>query len=227
MLFSFFIMDNKKKSGYFSIYRHRVYHPLVEVTLHGRCTNGRIVIIAVNLGKKGLRKEKKRFISAHPDLVKYGRMIRNFLDGSVKDLSPVPVDMSQCSAFSKKVLEGARSIPWGKPVSYARLALMVGQPNAVRAVGTVLRNNPLPLIVPCHRVIKSDGSIGGFMGKTKGRDVQLKVELLKRELTGKQQLVRRLEFRSQREIVDGRSGKRIAAAVKKFAHIEGPPAIVP
>ncbi|MGA2507233.1 MAG: MGMT family protein [Chitinispirillaceae bacterium] len=219
-------MFNKKKSGYTSIYRQRVYHPLVEITLHGRCINGRIVIIAVNLGKKELRKEKKYFVPAHPDFVKYGRMIRGFLDGSVKDLSPMPVDMSQCSGFSKKVLRIARSIPWGKTVSYARLALMAGHPNAVRAVASVLRNNPLPLIIPCHRVIKSDGSIGGFMGKTKGREVQLKGELLKREFAGKQQFVRRLEFRSQREIVDGRGGKRIAAVMKNLAHIERPSAVV-
>jgi O6-methylguanine-DNA--protein-cysteine methyltransferase len=45
-----------------------------------------------------------------------------------------------------------------------------------------MRNNPFPLVIPCHRVIKSDGSIGGFMGKSKGREVRLKYRLLKREM---------------------------------------------
>ena len=52
---------------------------------------------------------------------------------------------------------------------------------ALPALCSAMRNNPLPLIIPCHRVIRSDGSIGGFMGKTHGKEIELKIRLLERE----------------------------------------------
>ena len=109
---------------------------------------------------------------------KYSGAIEAFLDGKVGDLSFIPIDLSEYSPFAQKVLRTARRIPRGKTVSYARLAKMAGFPKAVRAVATVMRKNPFPIIIPCHRVIRSDGSIGGFMGKLKGREVELKKWLL-------------------------------------------------
>jgi len=96
-------------------------------------------------------------------------------------LSSLPLDLSGVSPFTRKVLQAARTIPYGKTVSYARLAAMAGNPAGVRAAASVMRSNPFPLVVPCHRVIRSDGSPGGFMGKTTGREVRLKRILLKRE----------------------------------------------
>ncbi|MGA2172148.1 MAG: methylated-DNA--[protein]-cysteine S-methyltransferase [Sedimentisphaerales bacterium] len=64
--------------------------------------------------------------------------------------------------FTQKVLTGCRKIPSGKTVTYSQLAAMAGNPRASRAVGNALAKNPIPLIIPCHRVIRSDGSIGAF-----------------------------------------------------------------
>jgi methylated-DNA-[protein]-cysteine S-methyltransferase len=66
------------------------------------------------------------------------------------------------SPFARKVLVACEKIPAGKTVSYSQLASMIGKPRASRAVGSALARNPIPLIIPCHRVIHSDGSLGNF-----------------------------------------------------------------
>ena len=66
--------------------------------------------------------------------------------------------------FQLRVWEGLRAIPYGETISYGELARRIGQPNAVRAVGTANGSNPIPIIVPCHRVIGSDGSLTGYGG---------------------------------------------------------------
>ncbi|MCK5817504.1 MAG: methylated-DNA--[protein]-cysteine S-methyltransferase [Candidatus Marinimicrobia bacterium] len=66
--------------------------------------------------------------------------------------------------FQKAVWMACASIPYGETRSYGDLAKMIGKPKAVRAVGTALSQNPIPLIIPCHRVLRSDGNLGGFAG---------------------------------------------------------------
>jgi len=66
--------------------------------------------------------------------------------------------------FQWKVLKATLSIPFGETRSYKWVAQKIGCPKAVRAVGQALRKNPYPIIIPCHRVIKSDGSLGGYVG---------------------------------------------------------------
>jgi len=162
-------------------YRLTVRHPLVDVTLFARRKAGRMTIVRVSFGERTSYNGRKCAASQHPYLVCFGRMIKGFLDGKTNDLSRIPIDFPACPAFSKKVLLAARKIPRGTTVSYSRLAAMAGNPAGVRAAASIMRNNPFPLIIPCHRVIKSDGSVGGFMGKSKGSDVRLKHQLLTQE----------------------------------------------
>lgn len=75
----------------------------------------------------------------------------------------VPVDLSAVPDFQRRVLEAARRIPFGEARPYAWIAARIGHPRAVRAVGTALGRNPVPLIVPCHRVWRSDGGLGGYI----------------------------------------------------------------
>lgn len=89
--------------------------------------------------------------------------------------------------FEWKVLKAASTIPLGETRSYQWVAKTIGSPRAVRAVGQALRKNPYPLIIPCHRVIKSDGSPGGYAGKMDGK----KMRLLEWEQEILQQLRRR------------------------------------
>ena len=71
-------------------------------------------------------------------------------------------DFSDQPPFRRMVLERCRQIPYGKTASYQDLARAAGNPKAARAVGSTMAHNPLPLVVPCHRVLRADGTFGGF-----------------------------------------------------------------
>ncbi len=75
----------------------------------------------------------------------------------------VPVDLTAVPDFQRRVLEAAEHIPFGEARPYAWIAARIGHPRAVRAVGTALGRNPVPLILPCHRVWRSDGGLGGYI----------------------------------------------------------------
>lgn len=83
------------------------------------------------------------------------------------------VNMNKLTPFEKKVLKVTLEIPLGETRTYAWVAKRIGKPKAVRAVGQALRKNPYPLMIPCHRVIKSDGSLGKYAGKDDGRKKKL------------------------------------------------------
>ncbi|MCE5326129.1 MAG: methylated-DNA--[protein]-cysteine S-methyltransferase [Planctomycetaceae bacterium] len=84
-----------------------------------------------------------------------------YFDGAAVDFSPVACQLS-AGAFRQTVLDACRTIGYGRTESYATLARWVGNSKAARAVAGALAANPVPLVVPCHRVICSDGSCGGF-----------------------------------------------------------------
>jgi methylated-DNA-[protein]-cysteine S-methyltransferase len=92
----------------------------------------------------------------------------------------VDLDLAEINGFRREVLETlAREVPWGEVVSYGELAAMAGRPRAARAVGSAMRNNPIPFVIPCHRVVAAGNKIGGYGG---GRNaIALKRELLARE----------------------------------------------
>ena len=88
----------------------------------------------------------------------------------------VPLDLSSVPDFQAKVLRAAGAIPFGQARPYAWVAQRIGHPRAVRAVGTALGKNPVPLIVPCHRVLKSDGGVGGYIFGTRVKQRLLGLE---------------------------------------------------
>ena len=88
----------------------------------------------------------------------------------------VELDLSWIKGFRREVLLECARVPRGQVLTYAQLAERVGSPRAARAVGNTMRTNPIPLVIPCHRIIGSDGSLTGFGG---GLDV--KARLLKME----------------------------------------------
>ena len=81
--------------------------------------------------------------------------------------------IKQLTPFQWQVLAATMTIPLGETRSYAWVAKQIGKPKAVRAVGQALRNNPYPLIIPCHRVIRKDGSFGAYAGKWDNKKAQL------------------------------------------------------
>jgi methylated-DNA-[protein]-cysteine S-methyltransferase len=80
----------------------------------------------------------------------------------------VPLDRCLSTGFRRAAQEAISRIPYGAVASYGDIAAGAGQPGASRAAGTACRTNPIPLVVPCHRVLRSDGSIGGYAGDMAG-----------------------------------------------------------
>lgn len=107
------------------------------------------------------------------------RDLARYFSGEQVSFLNYPVELSGLPVFSRQVLEAARRIPYGERCSYGELARAVGRPGAARAVGQVLHRNPLPIIVPCHRVVGADGGLRGFAG-----GVELKRRLLELEHSG-------------------------------------------
>ena len=108
---------------------------------------------------KGLENAKydKRYFS------RIERQINAYFEGSYVSFdSDIAVVMDGFSDFGRLVLSDCRTINFGETISYGQLAERIGRPNAARAVGQILSKNPLPLIIPCHRVVCSNGGLGGF-----------------------------------------------------------------
>jgi len=107
-----------------------------------------------------------------------------FLAGELAALDDLPIDISDRTSWDRDVLAAVRMIRPGSTASYGDVARMVGKPGAARAVGGAVGRNPLGLVVPCHRVIAGDGTIGGYGGGWWGgrqAGLELKRELLARE----------------------------------------------
>ncbi len=98
-----------------------------------------------------------------------------------RDLVALPLDLEGLTSFTRAVLGELRTVQPGTVVSYADLASRAGSPKAARAVGSVMARNPLPIVLPCHRVVASDGGLGGFAGETRGEALALKARLLRYE----------------------------------------------
>ncbi len=105
------------------------------------------------------------------------RVIRTYFEGQSVRFN-VRLDLEGVTEFRRRVLEACRRIPRGLTATYADLARVAGSPGAARAAGSAMANNPLPLIVPCHRVVRSDGTLGGF---SSSEGVRLKQRLLELE----------------------------------------------
>ena len=88
----------------------------------------------------------------------------------------LPLDFRLASGFRRSVLAHLPDIAYGHTESYAQVALAAGSPRAVRAVGTACAMNPIPVVVPCHRVVRSDGSFGGYRGGAAAKELLLTME---------------------------------------------------
>lgn len=165
-----------------NLIRQHIKHPTANITLFAQLIDKRQVrIVSLMYGVHDCYKG----IPAKPSTISllrgYSNQLKEYLNRKPLSLDNINLSFDGYTDFQKKVLKAARSIPRGRTVSYKELAQMSGYPRAVRAVANVMRHNPFPLVVPCHRVIRSDGSIGGFGGKVSGSNIRLKRKLLERE----------------------------------------------
>ena len=91
-------------------------------------------------------------------------VLRRYFDGDLDAIADVPVRFDRGTPFQQEVWTALRAIPLGETISYAELAEMVGRPTGYRAVGSANGQNPVGIVVPCHRVIAGDGTLGGYAG---------------------------------------------------------------
>jgi len=125
-------------------------------------------------GRGGLRTPRPP--ERRSDHIKAARSaITAYLHGKARGFD-LPLDWGDHSPFQVKVWEALRGIPYGRVRSYGWVARKIGKPGAARAVGAACGANPVPLLVPCHRVVSGDGSLGGFSGGLPNKKRLLKLE---------------------------------------------------
>lgn len=142
----------------------------------------RITVSASDQGitRVGLRPSKRKTKTSQQKraqrwMTLVSRELQEYFEGR-RSFFDVPCDLSHLTPFELKVLEATSRIPYGEVRTYRWVAEQVGKPTAARAVGNALHRNPIPFIIPCHRVIRSDGSLGGY-----GFGIERKRRLLKLE----------------------------------------------
>jgi methylated-DNA-[protein]-cysteine S-methyltransferase len=101
--------------------------------------------------------------------------IDRYVSGQLKHFS-VAVDFSFVTAFRRDVYQALMQVPFGETVTYGDLAYLSGHPGSARAVGTAMKNNPVPLIIPCHRVVGAGNAMGGWSGPEGMKEVLLSLE---------------------------------------------------
>jgi methylated-DNA-[protein]-cysteine S-methyltransferase len=145
---------------HFVVYESSIGY-IVIVTRNGK-------IISLDVKGEGMYEARKVVSKLHPDATEslapfktIRTLLDRYLQGREVDFE-IEVDISHLGTFTQNVLDELRSIPYGETRTYGWLAKKVGKPGAARAVGQALKRNPIPIILPCHRIIRDDGSIGGF-----------------------------------------------------------------
>jgi methylated-DNA-[protein]-cysteine S-methyltransferase len=116
-----------------------------------------------------------RVLRAPARLDEVSRQLAEYFAGR-RTVFELPLDLRLSKGFRRTVLAHLPEIGYGHTESYAQVAAAAGSPNAVRAVGTACATNPLPVVVPCHRVVRSDGSSGGYVGGPDAKQALLTLE---------------------------------------------------
>jgi len=111
-----------------------------------------------------------------PAITELGERIQRFLEGDAVGFDLDAIALERCSEFQRRVLLAEYEIPRGWVSTYGRIASCLGIPGGARAVGSALSRNPFPIIIPCHRTIRSDGQLGGFQGGIKMKRSLLELE---------------------------------------------------
>jgi methylated-DNA-[protein]-cysteine S-methyltransferase len=134
--------------------------------------------ISIQTGPEGVRRIEFGSRSVHnhtsPVMRETLRQLRSYFSGDLQDFD-VPLEIVGTD-FQKRVWRALRTIPYGETRSYTQIAELIGAPRAVRAVGAANGSNPIPIIVPCHRVIGASGKLVGFGGGLEWKRLLLDLE---------------------------------------------------
>ncbi|MHA3024223.1 methylated-DNA--[protein]-cysteine S-methyltransferase [Mycobacterium sp. BMJ-28] len=120
-------------------------------------------------------KVSPRILQAGGRLDRTARELDEYFAGTRRAFD-LPLDWRLSAGFRNTVLRHLPEIGYGHTASYAAVAVLAGNPKAVRAVGTACATNPLPVVVPCHRVVRSDGAMGGYLGGVDAKRLLLDLE---------------------------------------------------
>jgi methylated-DNA-[protein]-cysteine S-methyltransferase len=112
--------------------------------------------------ERRLRKTASPGESAPPDIEQLIADVHWYLSGRSTDFAAAALDLACVGAFEQKVYALVRAVGWGQTASYGEIAQQIGAPHAARAVGQALSRNPIPIIIPCHRILAKGHRIGGF-----------------------------------------------------------------
>lgn len=119
-----------------------------------------VIPVAANL-------DEDNFVQARSQVSEYFDGLRKVFDFPMRLVS---------KGFRKRILESLHKIPFGETISYKALGASIGKPNAARAVGGAVGSNPLPIVIPCHRVLATGGGVGGFGGGLEAKRTLLRIE---------------------------------------------------
>ena len=103
------------------------------------------------------------------------RQLDEYFEGTRTQFE-LPVDLRHSAPFSREILKRLARVPHGETTTYGALARAAGRPQAARAVGTVMNRNPIPIVLPCHRVVGANGSLVGYAGGLDRKELLLKLE---------------------------------------------------
>ena len=149
-------------------------------------------IVRVLLSRPGLAAEDQVFrlypnsrVSSCAEIDTVAAGIKGLLEGKEIDFSLDLANLDLCAGFQQHVLRAEHRIPRGRVSTYQLIAGYLGKRNGARAVGNALANNPFPLIVPCHRTIRSDQSLGGYQGGLDMKRTLLEIEGIRFDDAGK------------------------------------------
>ena len=110
-----------------------------------------------------LRRLARPMIEGHERVSPYAKQVFEYLTAQRRDFT-FAIDWSVLRPFQRTVLEAVCAVPYGETSTYAEIAARIGRPNAYRAVGRANATNPMPLVIPCHRLIGADGKLHGYGG---------------------------------------------------------------
>lgn len=132
--------------------------PIGMISVYG--DNMRITRVVID----GAIAKEDRSQAITPLLVRAKIQLQEFFEGKRRAFD-LPLERDQLKGFQQEVLEVTDSIPFGETRTYGQIAAILDKPKASRAVGAALARNPLPILIPCHRVVAADGNLTGYLGK--------------------------------------------------------------
>lgn len=121
------------------------------------------------------RRVSPRILKAPANVAVVARELDEYFAGRRRKFN-LPVDWSLVGPFARKVLRATAAIPFGKVSTYREVARKAGNPAASRAAGNALGSNPIPVVVPCHRVLRTSGGLGGYAGGLEVKETLLRLE---------------------------------------------------